>query len=243
VRTFAWLLIFAADGFALALAVYKSTHKQPFAGAYLALIGLAALAMSVWSLRSAARLGSPLDPLESGRIAMQVSSEAAGSTLFWAFGFLVGAIALAENPGILWARWLGYPGALVALALAGIVLLGARGENVRRYIADAHGFEERSGLPGTELSDQEDKAEETRTKIAWSEVGAVKRIESRTRGSSVSRNYRTEKVLKRELVFFGRKGERLLAVDDGLDPPDRYRLFLESIPRWTGLAIAKERKY
>jgi hypothetical protein len=114
--------------------------------------------MSIWCLRSTARLNAPLEPLESGRIVMQMTSEKTGETLLWAFGFLVGAIALAENPGILWTRWLGYPGTLVALALTGIAMVGARGERVRRYVADAQGLEERSGIPVTQLSAEEDKA-------------------------------------------------------------------------------------
>ncbi len=241
-RTGAWLLIFVADVFAFALAVYKFTHKQPLAGVLLTFIGLSALAMSAWSLVSAARLSVPLDPIDSGRIVMRASSQTMGSTLLWAFAFVVGAIALAENPELLWTRWLGYPAALLALALAGIVLVGARGERVKRYIADARGFEEHSDLSDTRPSVESEDGEEYRSSIAWPEVGAVKRIETRTRGSS-GRASRPERTLKRELVFFDLKGKQLMSVDDGLDPPERYKLFLESIPRWTGLQVKEERKH
>src|SRR5271157_4471237 len=83
---FFWLLIFGAEGFAFALAAYKFTHKQSFTGVFLTLIGLSALAMSIWCLRSTAQFNPPLDPLESDRIVMQASSGAMSTTLLWALG-------------------------------------------------------------------------------------------------------------------------------------------------------------
>ena len=52
-----------------------------------------------------------------------------------------------------------------------------------------------------------------------------------------------EAPVRRELIFLDHGGQELLRIDDGLDPPERYKLFLNSIPRWTGLEIEEERTY
>jgi hypothetical protein len=242
-RNLGWMLFFIADGVAFVLAVYKVTHKQWFSGVLLALIGLSALCMSVWSLRSAARLDTPLDPLDPGRIVMRATSGQLGNTLLWAVGFLGVAIGLAENPQILWTRWLSYPAALVALLLAGVVIWAAKGDKLQRFVADSHGFDTRAESPDDASAPQEairDSADRLlRWKIAWSQVGAVKRVETRPRITNSRRNS-TDAPVRRELIFLDHNGQELLRIDDGLDPPERYKLFLESIPRWTGLEVKEE---
>lgn len=251
-RNLGWMLVFIADGVAFVLAVYKFTHKQWFSGVLLALIGLSALSMSVWSLRSAARLDTPLEPLDStGRIVMRATSDQLGNTLLWAVGFLGAAIGLAENPQILWTRWLSYPAALLALILAGVVIWAAKGDKLQRFVADSHGFDTHAGSPDDASAPMEASPPGSITnstnrlpywKIAWSQVGAVKRVETRTRITNTRRNS-TEAPVRRELIFFDHEGQELLRIDDGLDPPERYRLFLESIPRWTGLEVKEEHTY
>jgi hypothetical protein len=247
-RNLGWMLVFIADGVAFVLAVYKVTHKQWSSGVLLALIGLSALSMSVWSLRSAARLDTPLDPLDYGRIVMRATSGQLGNTLLWAVGFLGVAIGLAENPQILWTRWLSYPAALVALLLAGVVMWAAKGDKLQRFVADSHGFDTRAESPDDASAPQEasppggigDSADRVlRWKIAWSQVGAVKRVETRPRITNSRRNS-TDAPVRRELIFLDHDGQELLRIDDGLDPPERYKLFLESIPRWTGLEVKEE---
>ena len=251
-RNLGWMLVFSADGVAFVLAVYKLTHKQWFSGVLLALIGLSALSMSVWSLRSAARLDTPLDPLDStGRIVMRATGDQLGNTLLWAVGFLGVAIGLAENPQILWTRWLSYPAALLALLLAGVVIWAAKGDKLRRFVADPHGFDTHAESPSDASAPNEafppgsSRNSENRLpcwRIVWSQVGAVKRVETRTRVTNLRRNS-TDAPVRRELVFLGHDGQELLRIDDGLDPPERYKLFLESIPRWTGLDVKTEHTY
>ena len=247
-----WILVFIADGVAFVLAVYKFTHRQWFSGALLALIGLSALSMSVWSLRSGARLDTPLDPLDStGRIVMRATSGQVGSTLLWAVGFLGVAIGIAENGAILWTRWLSYPAALVALVLAGVATWAAKGDKLQRFVADSHGFdthaetpddasEPKEAFPTGSVGDSEDRL--PLSKIAWSQVGAVKRVVTRPRTTNSRRNS-TEAPVRRELIFLDRDGQELLKIDDGLDPPERYKLFLQSIPRWTGQEIKEVRMH
>ncbi len=245
-RNLGWLLVFAADGVAFALAVHKFVHKQWFSGAFLALIGLASLSASVWSLRSTARLDTSLDALDSsGRIVMRAAGEQLGNTLLWAVGFLAVAIGLAENPKVLWTRWLSYPAAVGALALAGVVIWAAKGEKLQRFAADSRGFdthaESPADSPEADMKESGNSDDLTlRWKIAWSEVGAVKRIVKRAPSTSTRRNS-LDAPVRRELVFLDRKGRELLRIADGLEPAERYKLFLQSIPRWTGLEITEER--
>ncbi len=113
----------------------------------------------------------------------------------------------------------------------------SKGDRLQRLIADSRGFETHAESP--EAPDGESPG----SSILWSQVGAVKRITTRPR-TTVSRRTSTEtQILRRELVFFDRAGNELLRVEDALDPPDRYKLFLESIPRWTGLRISEETRH
>ncbi len=240
-RNLAWVLFFVVDAIAFALAVYRFTHKQWLAGMFLAFIGLAALGMSVWSLRTATRLSAPLDPIDSsGRIVMQAAGSQLYRTLIWAVGFLAVAVGLADNPELLRTRWLGYPAAVIALALCGAVLYQAPAQRAQRYVADSHGFDTGEQFP-SHL--EESEAERLKAKldwtprIEWSQVGAVKRVTARVTGSTSRRTSTDRPAPRRYLVFFGRDGKELLRIDDQLDPPERYKLFLESIPRWTGLQI------
>ncbi len=236
----AWALFFVVDAISFALAVYRFTHKQWLAGMFLAFIGLAALGMSVWSLRTAARLNVPLDPVDSsGRIVMQAAGSQLYGTLIWAVGFLVVAVGLADNPELLRTRWLGYPAAVIALALCGAVLYQTPTQRAQRYVADSHGFDTGEQFPNT--LDQRTAARlkaklDWTARIEWSQVGGVKRVRARVTGTT-SRNSTNRPTPRRYLVFFGRDGKELLRIDDQLDPPERYKLFLESIPRWTGLQI------
>ena len=243
-RNLVWTLVFAEDVLAFVLAAYKFHHREWASGALLALIGASSLSMAVWSLRTAALLDTPLGPADpAARIVMRATSGQLGDALLWAVGFLGVAVGLAENPEVLWTRWLTWPVALVALVLSGVVMWAAGDNQLQRFVADSQGFDTHAERPcsppeaavSAPLSpDGEDGLPCER--ILWSQVGAVKRIERRPRTSNSRRNS-LDRPTTRELVFFDRSGHELLRIDDALDPPERYKLFLESIPRWTGLPV------
>ena len=94
-------------------------------------------------------------------------------------------------------------------------------------LADAHGVEVRTDTREGSIPD---------TKVAWEEVGAVKRVDTYIR-----RSHGTDLFDRSELVLFSRKGTELLRLQDPLDPPEAYQRFLDSIPLWTSLTVQKER--
>ncbi len=228
-------LFFAAEGcVALGFAVYRFARRRPVPGALLTLIGVSTIAMATAIWRATLQLDPPLAALDStGRIAMQASAGDVFWSLFVGFFAFIAAISFTLNPEVWGIRWLGYPTALFWLALGGGALVLSLGQTMVRYSADAQCFIEYSGVP-----DEPDGI-----KVAWSEVGAVKRIELWTKGTSGVRTSHPSQFIERRLVFFDREGKELLWVRDDLDPPERYKLFLESIPRWTGLKITEERNY
>jgi hypothetical protein len=72
--------------------------------------------------------------------------------------------------------------------------------------------------------------------VRWKEVGAVKDVMVIRR--QTSRKER-EVTVHRYLLFLDRSGVELLTLPV-LDPPDSFKLLLDSIPAWTGLEIRAE---
>lgn len=222
----AWLWLWLCCAAALALSVVKFLHKQWLPGFLLAVIGAAAIAMAGLYLSSLSRLELPLEAAGlGGRIVMRVSSDARATWLFWAASGLIAAGALVEFPDVLWTRWLSYPASLGALALCGLMLLIAWMQEFQRVVADAQGIELRSEMT---------RGTESDTKVAWAQVGAVKRVAVYMRKAA---HMGGDQFVRREFVLLDRDGAELLNLEDPLDPPERYQRFLESIPRWTGLPV------
>ena len=255
------VLLWLACAAALVLAGWRITQKQWVSAAFLLLLGIGVLATHIWVLRSLHRLdllaaaGGPDDGLggTGGPIVMQWSAQESGKTGLWAFGYLVVAIALALNPGTDWKRFLFYGGIVILLGVTIFMLVLARDKKVDRIVADSNGVEIRNrmldgGPTGakTPALDREESEEDWEfrheTKIAWSEVGAVKMVrvyrrKYRPRGAGSNREF-----VGRELVFYSRDGKAMMRLHDPLEPPQAYRTFLEAIPHWTGLTIGEGEK-
>ena len=204
---------------ALALAALKILNKQWFSGIYIVVIVMVAA-----FVRSVNRPDVALEAADSaavGRIVMR--GEDPDGWLIYAICFFVFSVALVQYPDLLWTRWLSYPAALVALGVVGVLLWATLGERLERVVADSNGVR----VLNVRLDDPI-------AVVAWREVGAVKR-KTRIIGGVTHRP--GTGTTRHEFVLLDRKGEELLKVDDPLHPPDRYRRFLESIPRWTGLQV------
>jgi hypothetical protein len=224
-----WLWLWCAG--AVAASVLKFAHKQWFAGVLLAVIGAAAITMVTLYARALSQLEAPLEAGGSGeRIVMRMSSEAVAKWLAWAAGFLVAAIVFVYWPDILWTKWLSYPASPVALGLCGLMLTVAFNAQLQRVVADAQGIEVRQDVRG---------ASETQEKVAWAQVGAVKRVA--VYAAKMSHSSGGGNLLRREFVLLDREGAELLNLEEPLEPPERYQQFLESVPRWTGLAVQETR--
>jgi hypothetical protein len=251
-----FVLLWLCSAAALVLACLKMIQKQWLSAGLLLVIGASVIIMSVWFLQSLHGLEMPIEPDRSADsvasqdapIAMQWTRQDSGKTLMWAFGYLVVAIVLVLYPGTHWTRVLSYAGVFVLLAVIAFMLMLARDKKIDRIVADANGIEIQNkildavslGEDKPDLSPQEkEELEEIRheTKVAWKEVGAVKlvsiyhyHVESRGAGSH-------RRFAGRELVLYGHNGKALMRLNDPLDPPQAYRRFLDSIPRWTKLTI------
>jgi hypothetical protein len=132
------------------------------------------------------------------------------------------AVVLALNPKALWSRWLAYPAAAASLLAAGGLTLSALERRNERIVAGAGGIEWR-------------RKPDPRG-VRWKEVGAVKDVMVIRR--QTSRKER-EVTVHRYLLFLDRSGVELLTLPV-LDPPDSFKLLLDSIPAWTGLEIRAE---
>jgi membrane protein YdbS with pleckstrin-like domain len=235
-----FILLWLCSVAALVLAVFKFLHKQWLPAVLLVVIGASVILMTVWSLRSLSRWATPLEAAEyttgeagsGGRIVMQVASTTLNETLSWALGFLIAAIGLVQFPDLLWKNWLSYPAAFVALLLVGVMILITTSQKLERVVADAHGMEVRTEIRGASVVE---------TKVNWGQVGAVKRVAVYMKRVSTSRTRGPETPIRSEFVLLDREGGELLNIEDALDPPDKYKLFLESIPRWTGLPVQNEK--
>ena len=249
--TLVWWCYWLLCAGAVALSVLKLVHKQWFPGLFLAVIGVAAILMAALYPRALSRLAIPPEAAEAGgRIVMRMSTESLASLLAWAAGFLGAAGVLVLYPDLLWTKWLGYPGAVLALPLSGLMLVIALNQELRRVVADAQGIVVIEGAVTTRalLGNQSrgapafpEKVEVESEKVAWSQVGAVKRIESYLEQSGKSTGSHTV-FMKREFLILDRGGEELLSLEDPMDPPENFRRFLESIPRWTGVPVQNLRK-
>ena len=229
--TWIWLGLWCAA--ALALSVWQFLHRQWAPAVLLLVIGIAASLATGLCLWSLSGQGIPPEAVGSdARIVLQTSGEALAKTLAWASGFLILAVGLAQFPDLLWRKWLSYPAAFLALLLVGVMLVIAWSQKLERVLADAQGIEVCSELRGVVMPG---------TKVAWSQVGAVKRIEvwGETYQGAVSMQGRETQrhFLGSEFVLTDRNGAELLSLEEPLDPPARYRQLLESIPSWTGLAV------
>lgn len=230
-----FLLLCLPSVAALALAFFKVQRRQWFPAGLLFVIGVGVILMSVWVLRWLNRLEIPIEAAQSGAalaappgpIVMQLSGEAIGSTLLWAAGFLIGAIGLVQFPDILWKWWLSYPAAVVLMLLMALLFFIAVNQKIERIVADSNGIEVRTEVRGLSHSDK---------KVAWRDVGAVKRIDVYVRKTKGPDNF-----MRREFVLLSREGVELLNLEDPLGPPQAYERFLDSIPVWTDLAVQKDR--
>ena len=109
-----------------------------------------------------------------------------------------------------------------------VVLSIAMNEKLERIVADSNGIEVSTEARGHSVP---------REKVAWRDVGAVKRIEVYVR--KVSRGG-SDNFLRREFVLLSRDGVELLNLSDPLGPPEAYQRFLDSIPVWTNLAVQED---
>jgi hypothetical protein len=216
---------------ALVLSVLKFLHRQWVPGLLLVVIGVAAILIAASYPRTLRGQEIPLEAADSGdRIVMRLSIEALAKWLAWAAGFLIAAVMLVQFPDILWTKWLSYPAACGALLPFGLLLGVALRHDLERVVADASGIEVRGDPDLDGASD---------TKVAWAQVGAVKRVRVYVRKGS--RGTGGDNLVRCEFVLLDRGGAELLNLEDPLDPPEKYARFLESIPRWTGLPVQNER--
>ena len=229
-----YIVLLLCGAGALALAVFEFLHRQWLAAVLLTVIGISSICMTSWSLWSLKRLEVPLDAPELAgalgqRIVMQATGAEIGGTLMWALGFLLTSVGLVEVPDALWTKWLTYPVAMGALLLFGLMVFTTMGEKLERVMADAAGIEVGTEVQGSHAD---------REKIAWGQVGTVKRVRTYVRKTRSAGGGTA--LLRQELVLLDRAGDELLTLADPLDPPEQYRRFLESIPRWTGLPVQEE---
>ena len=251
-----FILLWLCSAAALVLACLKMIHQQWLSAGFLLVIGVSVILMSVFVLRSLNFLEVPIEPdrpaaitaIQDGPITMQFTKQDVGKTLIWALGYMVIAIVLVLFPGARWTRALSYAGVFVLLALIAFMMMLARDKKIDRIIADANGIEIQNkildqvslGEDKPDLSAQErEELEEMRheTKVAWQEVGAVKLVnvyhrQVESRGAGTHRRF-----AGRELVLFDHHGTALMRLKDPLVPPQAYKRFLDSIPRWTKLTI------
>lgn len=234
------VLLLCAVG-SLVLAGFQFAAREWAPAVYVTVIGVLAIAMIAALMRASSQMDIPLDAADSGRgrIVMRAGSATVGSTLYWAIGFYLTAVGLAECPNGLWTPWLSYPAAFVALVLTAVMLLVATAQQLERVVADSSGvvvLTETRGIAAGGVLDAGARAlAAPETRVAWQQVGAARRVETSMRRSS--RQGGGSATLKHEFVLLGRQGEELLSIEEPLDPPDRYRCFLESIPHWTGLEV------
>ena len=227
--TLAWLWFGLWCAAAVTLSAVRLLNKQWIPGLLLAVIGVAAIVMVGLYLSSVRRLGMPLAGDSGDRIVMRVSSDARATWIFWAASALIAAGALVEFPDVLWTRWLSYPASLVPLALCGLLLWIAWIQEFQQVIADAQGIELRSEMARGATSD---------SKVAWAQVGAVKRVEVYLKKAA---HRGPDQFERREFVLLDRNGAELLNLEDPLDPPERYQRFLAAVPHWTGLPVQEVR--
>jgi len=230
-----FLLLCLPSVAALVLAFFKMLRREWFPAGLLFVIGVGVILMSVWLLRWLNRLEIPIEAAQSGAavaapagpIVMQLSGETVGSTLVWAAGFPIGAIGLVQFSDILWKWWLSYSAAVVLMLLMAVVFLIAMNQKFERIVADSNGIEVRTEMRGLSLPDK---------KVAWRDVGAVKRVDVYVRKTKGPDN-----LVRCEFVLLSREGVELLNLEDPLGPPQAYERFLDSIPVWTNLAVQKDR--
>ena len=230
-----FLLLVLPSVAALVLAYFKILHRQWFPAGLLFVIGVTVILMSVWLLRWLNRLEIPVEAAQSGAamavpggpVVMQLSGETIGSTLLWAAGFLIGAIGLVQFPDMLWKWWLSYLAAILLMLLMAVMILIAMNQKFERIVADSNGIEVRTEIRGLSVPGK---------KVAWRDVGAVKRVDVYVRRTKGGDNF-----VRREFVLLSREGIELLNLEDPLGPPQAYQRFLDSIPVWTDLAVQKDR--
>lgn len=229
---------------ALVRAGFRIHSREWFPGAYTAVIGVTAIVMLIVLLRALRELDIPLGDADfaGGRIVMQVSGGQVGDTLMWALGFFLSSVGLVEVPDALWYRWLTYSAAFVTLLLMGLMLLISMGQKLERVVADSSGIEvftETRGITPPILPDADMRElTEPETRVKWAQVGAVQLVERHVK-STVSHRSGVKTLYRREFVLLDHDGKELLNIEEPLAPPDRYKLFLETIPRWTGRQVER----
>jgi hypothetical protein len=250
------VLLLCAAG-ALVRAAFKLYSRKWFPGAFIAVIGVSAIVMVVALAHALSRLDIPPGDADGagGRIVMQVARARVDDTLFWALGFFLSAVGLVECPDALRSRWLTYPAAFALLLLMGLMLVISMGQKLERVVADSSGIQvftgacdlppptlpetEARGLPPSVLPEADtSELAEPETRVSWAQVDAVRLVERHVR-TTVSHRSGANTLYRRELVLLDHDGNELLNIEEPLDPPDRYKLFLETLPRWTGRPVER----
>lgn len=164
--------------------------------------------------------------LPIGPIELKYSNSTRSSAIFWVIGFAAGAVILFIYPDLLWRRWLAYPAAVVALLIAGVMLFIVWQESKERIVADATGVK-----VGSNSLDQRS--------VTWAEVETVRILELWTRSKSGNT---LPRFISSHLVFEDKTGKELLKIEEPLVPEDRYRVFLDAVPGWTGRPVVREKR-
>jgi hypothetical protein len=220
---------------ALVRAGFKFYYRDWVPAVLIMVISLSAIGMIVAFLLLLRRLDVPTDAAESAgeRIVLLVSGDTMAGTLSWALGFFLSAVGVVECPDALWTRWLAYPAAFVLLLLMGLMLLITMGQKLERVVADSKGIMVLTESRGLKIPGDTDPE----TRVEWKQVGAVRRVEVRRKTTVSHRSSLENDSVRHEFVLLDHKGRELLDIEEPLDPPERYKLFLDSIPRWTGLQV------
>jgi hypothetical protein len=161
-------------------------------------------------------------PPQERRIELR-NSGAVANTGLYALSFLVSGIAMLVFPDLLRTRWLSYPVGFILLLLGGLCVYITWNQKKEVIIADRNGIEVRA-------------AGQMIDKVEWSQVGTVKILTIEYRRS------RTAIATSKDRYFLleDRSGNELFRAEAPLDPPEAYKLFLDSVPSWTGLKILHE---
>ena len=233
------VVLFLCAVAALVRAGFRFYYREWFPAAYTAVIASTAIVMLIVLLRLLNQLDVPLGDTDfaGGRIVMQATSAQVGDTLMWALGFFLSSVGLVEVPDALWTKWISYPAAFVLLLLMGLMLLISMGQKLQRVEADSSGiqvFTETRGFRPQDLPESgTSELDDPESNVKWAQVGAVRLVRKYTKSSN-SRRSGTSTLVSSNFVLLDHNGKELLSISEPLAPPDRYKLFLESIPRWTG---------
>jgi hypothetical protein len=189
--------------------------------------------------QTAARKAQPLNPavepsgqaVPSAPIELRLARPTTQSALCWTVVLAVGAIVLFNDPVLLGMRWLGWMAGGAMALLVPVAAAFAWSDWRSRLTASPSGLVWHNGLS-------------VQQRVKWTEVGAVRLVEQWVKdsgsigfnqGSSPARNYMS----RQQIVVLDRQGQPLMEFDEPLRPPEAYRLFLDAVPGWSGIAITR----